>query len=328
MSKPRFFAFGCSMTHFQWLTWADILAMHYAELGYDTYNLGISGSGNQQILSTLARADLKYNFTDADIICVMWSSWSRLDMYTRFGSSVRNEKNEIVAKWNQGGNILMLADNLDPEEIQAMKSYQKYIRNMNHDLIRNITAIHTANRAYRIAYNGSIWNTEGPGHGKIVDEEFDRVTRSMPEHWYYNPYDHHDSWSAETWNFYNIVAKLDGHPVPGAALQWVTDVIAPEMNIQLSDSVSERVRQFEGHCANYLTQFVELHTGKGLSGKFHNEVMGYLHDYTNQYRSECGIKDCEELELWMCPPSGNKPAGNAEPLNELGQQFKSHYSKN
>ena len=45
----RFFAFGCSFTRYEWITWADIIAYHIKE----SYNYGRSGGGNSYIFYSL-----------------------------------------------------------------------------------------------------------------------------------------------------------------------------------------------------------------------------------------------------------------------------------
>src|SRR6056300_596079 len=84
----RFFAFGCSLTKYNWPTWADIIATEVPEY----YNYAQSGGGNLFIANSIVEANLTHKFTEDDLIIVMWSSVSREDRY----------KN---GKWKTPGNI-------------------------------------------------------------------------------------------------------------------------------------------------------------------------------------------------------------------------------
>lgn len=64
----RFFAFGCSYTDYNWATWADGMCYDLDRQGWETYNYGNSGMGNEHILNSLVAADLKHQFTDDDVI--------------------------------------------------------------------------------------------------------------------------------------------------------------------------------------------------------------------------------------------------------------------
>ena len=73
----RFFAFGCSFTNYIWPTWADIIGqdIEYYE------NWGVMGAGNQFIFNSVIEANQRYNFTDTDLIMIMWSIIDREDRY-------------------------------------------------------------------------------------------------------------------------------------------------------------------------------------------------------------------------------------------------------
>jgi hypothetical protein len=73
----RFFAFGCSFTNYQWLTWADIIGhdIEYYE------NWGKPGAGNHFIFNSVIEADARYNFKKDDLIIIFWSTKEREDRY-------------------------------------------------------------------------------------------------------------------------------------------------------------------------------------------------------------------------------------------------------
>ena len=84
----RLFAFGCSFTEYPWPTWAEI-----AGLGFDEfYNCGHCGAGNQLIMGRILEADKKMQFTQDDLVLVMWTSTPRIDMYHK-------------GSWRLGGNL-------------------------------------------------------------------------------------------------------------------------------------------------------------------------------------------------------------------------------
>jgi len=77
----RIFAFGCSLTQYFYPTWADIVLAHYQELGYETFNWGKSGAGNQYIFTKIFEANTLHKFTSDDIVLVQWTSMFREDRY-------------------------------------------------------------------------------------------------------------------------------------------------------------------------------------------------------------------------------------------------------
>lgn len=77
----RIFAFGCSLTQYFYPTWADIVLDHYERKGFQKFNWGKSGAGNQYIFTKIFEADSLYNFDKDDIILVQWTSMFREDRY-------------------------------------------------------------------------------------------------------------------------------------------------------------------------------------------------------------------------------------------------------
>jgi hypothetical protein len=75
----RFFAFGCSFTGYWWPTWADVLSKEMPQASF--YNMGVSGAGNLLISAKIVEANLKFNFTEGDLVIVMWSTFCREDRY-------------------------------------------------------------------------------------------------------------------------------------------------------------------------------------------------------------------------------------------------------
>jgi hypothetical protein len=85
LTGKRLFAFGCSMTAYNYPTWADILGYHYPF--YE--NWGKPGSGNNFILSSIIECGERHTFTPDDDIIIMWTSSDRIDFY-QFGWTSKN----------------------------------------------------------------------------------------------------------------------------------------------------------------------------------------------------------------------------------------------
>ena len=75
----RFFAFGCSFTSYMWPTWADVVSKEMPDAEF--FNLGNSGSGNMLISLRLAEANNRFQFTETDLIMVMYTTYAREDRW-------------------------------------------------------------------------------------------------------------------------------------------------------------------------------------------------------------------------------------------------------
>lgn len=129
----RFFAFGCSFTGYIWPTWADVLAKEMPDAEY--YNFGKSGAGNLFITSRLIEANTKLNFTENDLVVLMYSTFCREDRY-------------ITNNWLTPGNIFtqdvydhgFIGKFADPKgyllrDINLITTNLEYIRNQSCDII-------------------------------------------------------------------------------------------------------------------------------------------------------------------------------------------------
>jgi hypothetical protein len=130
----RLFTFGCSFTHWPWPTWADIIAY---DLAIPHQNWGVSGLGNVGVHSRLIECDLRNTITEDDIILVVWSSWTREDRY--------NIKLQ-GPKWTGTGDVMFSYD----------EDFIKNYWSINNDLMKNSTAIISANKMFDIKFNGHI----------------------------------------------------------------------------------------------------------------------------------------------------------------------------
>lgn len=92
----RFFTFGCSFTSYIWPTWADIVSKEMPQAEF--FNFGKSGSGNSLISYKIAEANNRFNFTDTDLVMVMFSTYCREDRWVDHGEHPFNG-------WVSCGNI-------------------------------------------------------------------------------------------------------------------------------------------------------------------------------------------------------------------------------
>ena len=86
----RVFTFGCSFTHYQFPTWADLIAREMSHAEY--YNFGTSGAGNPLIGNRIAQANSQFNFNDTDLVMIMFTTAYREDRY-------------IDGMWKTKGNV-------------------------------------------------------------------------------------------------------------------------------------------------------------------------------------------------------------------------------
>lgn len=149
----RFYAFGCSFTHYIWPTWADIIAK---DLAIPSENWGKEGAGNQMIASKIVECDFTNHLTKDDLAIVVWSGWNREDRF-------------LGTTWHPVGTIF----NNSLYDIDFIDKYWS----IENDYIKNSMIIHTIKKAYKecIKFHGAIMlpddngveggsNYKQPGH--------------------------------------------------------------------------------------------------------------------------------------------------------------------
>ena len=220
----RIFTFGCSMTEYQWPTWADILCYHYnQEEGAEAYNYASSGMGNEHIVQALTAADLKHTFTNDDIICVLWSSWIREDRLWQ------------DKRWGKQGSILNCDH--DPKLTQFVDDYFS----LENYIMKNITAIHTVNKAYNINFQDHIFQCEEP----LMSPEADKLLHSfyfdMPGGAAFTKEDVANYIKGNSGvDGQEIIRHNDGHPSPIEHLLYLENNVLPALGIsQLNTKARE-----------------------------------------------------------------------------------------
>jgi len=222
----RIFTFGCSMTEYQWPTWADMLCYHYnQEEGAETYNYANCGMGNEHVVQALTAADLKHTFTDDDIICVLWSSWLREDRLWQ------------DKRWGKNGSIL------NTPTTQPFGEFANNYFSLENYIMKNITNIHTANKAFKITYQDHIFQCEEP----LMSEEADKLLHS-----FYFDMPGGAAFTKEDVAEYikgnggvdgqSIIREVDGHPSPAEHLLYLENKVLPALGIsQLNTKAAEWV---------------------------------------------------------------------------------------
>jgi len=211
----RIFTFGCSFTQWNWPSWADIIA-HELKLPYQ--NWGIPGLGNVGIQARLIECDLRNKFNKDDLVFVVWSSWTREDRFDVRKTLLTH------ASWNGTGDILHSYD-------------KKFIDNywsMNNDIMKNSTAIISANKMFDIKFNGHI--------STPIASSYDDLNLGFSDHekeiaLFYEPHIPNDGEYQENKKHPCRYNKInDSHPDILAHLDYVREFIVPKLGITLSKS--------------------------------------------------------------------------------------------
>lgn len=108
----RLFVFGCSFTSYRWPTWADLIAQEIPDVDY--YNFGLCGGGNLLMSVRITEANLRYKFTEDDLIMVMWTTFCREDRY-------RNNS------WMMSGNIFSARHDYSEEFVRKYADPKGYL---------------------------------------------------------------------------------------------------------------------------------------------------------------------------------------------------------
>lgn len=158
MNYDRIFIFGCSFTKYKWPTWADIIG--YCKNVPPIQNWGKEGIGNVAIMHKMLECDLKNKFTDRDLILVQWSTWTREDRFT--------------TEWGDGGSVF--------NNPRFDKHFINKHWHWNNDIVKNSTAIISANRMFNIGFQYTFYDYQSsPDFGYEAKDhltEFENLYRS------------------------------------------------------------------------------------------------------------------------------------------------------
>lgn len=236
----RFFAFGCSFTKYAFLTWADCVAYALSKQGYECYNYGNPGAGNRQILSNMVKADSVHNFTDDDVIMVLWSGWNREDRYV--------ERNNRGLQWASVGSV----HNNGLYDERFLERYWS----IENDVINSITSVVAGIKAYKPRYSGHMHDIYELVDFTGKEEEQDRLFAQLTSSNIHNLFsiEHApDSFSKELY-------EKDGHTSILQHYNYVKKMIEPRVYLGLDNpdtqewvnAQHERMRQaYENSSGNW-----------------------------------------------------------------------------
>ena len=283
------------MTNYSWLTWADILATHYAQKGMETYNYGLSGTGNTFILSSLIRADLKHRFTSDDVIMIMWSSWSRLDMYTRLMSTLKVEK-PVRPTWCQFGNILNAEVETDPDYTgniskTPVADYVDTWWSLEDDAIKGINAIYAANKMYNISFQGTIDTLEGVKE-TTTDPLIKQLNNIFPDNIpnYVTEVEPESTEHPVHHEYFKYIQGWDGHPIPIIALNWVNKHIMPRLDTELDQSTIREVQNYTQKVVDDLRE-AQVQEPFDHQATIHNVSLLNLSEYRKRFNMQSTLEN-------------------------------------
>jgi hypothetical protein len=200
----RLFTFGCSFTQWNHPTWAEIVSH---DLKIPLENWGIAGLGNVGIFHRILECDIKNRFNEEDLILVLWSSWTREDRF--------------IDTWKAEGNTL----NSPFYDKHFVKKYWSY----KNDIIKNSTAIISANKMFNIKFQGHILPIDSNEHQMDISPKENELLN------FYKPFI--DSSSVFRFDFKNSFSKMvdnAGHPDILQHLNFVKTEIYPKLNLIIS----------------------------------------------------------------------------------------------
>lgn len=204
----RLFTFGCSYTEYIWPTWSDIIAQ---DLDIENHNYAKAGMGNQGIACRTIEANEKHNFNNKDLVCILWSSWQRVDLLKD-------------GKWITEGNILN-SDYYDDEYLSKHWSEEN-------DIVRNRTAILHTN-AYLKSLNVDLFQ----GHKDKVDNSLPGFQNIFPMSKNVYKTDSHPSVLEHLSFVEKVIYPYLGYKLKDSTKHWCRD-----MEIKIQQIVGENTR--------------------------------------------------------------------------------------
>jgi hypothetical protein len=227
----RFFAFGCSYTHWCWPTWADIISW---DLDIPYENWGRPGIGNVGIFHRMVECDLKNNFKENDLVITLWTSWTREDRY-------------LKNNWESHGNVFN-------NPLYDKRFLSKYW-SISNDIIKNSTAIIAGSKIANINFQGHIMF---PGNFETNNMPYKDSELTLKEFYSQHfPSENIFDEGNAVYTTFNEVVK-EGHPSILRHLKYVKEKIYPKLNFTLKPSTEKLCNQME-------VEIIKELKGKNLS---------------------------------------------------------------
>ena len=230
----RLFAFGCSYTKYFYPTWADILIANFDH----GWNCGHIGSSNQLSANRIWETFIKTDLTEDDIIVINWTNYFREDRYhTKTG-------------WHTPGNVF---NNLSQKSFTLNNyNYNTDVdwADLEHFLYRDCNIItstlqgleHTKAKVISTCINNPYTDTLLLEQEKLRNlmksykKYLTPQVKTISEHCYY-PGIEQDKTRLQYNNNGNWI--IEDHPLPKEHLSYATEVLGPELKINISHNTSD-----------------------------------------------------------------------------------------
>ena len=223
MEYKRVFCFGCSCTYYEWPTWADILRK---DLDIPVQNWGMASLGNVGILNRMVQCDIINKFTDKDLIIVLWTSWTREDMY-------------IEGKWTCRGNIFAQPSD-SPYDSDFIKKYWDW----SNDIIKNSTAIISANKMFNIFGNFSTTPMNSLDEIKIGDGKTqEEINENKLTEFYLEDFPNIKQFNKTESKIYDLA--WENHPDIIIHNNFVKDEIYSKLGITMKSTTEKDIQSYQ-----------------------------------------------------------------------------------
>jgi hypothetical protein len=243
----RLFTFGCSMTQYNWPTWADILGIKWKYFE----NWGEPGAGNYFIFNSVIECDIKNNLTPNDTVIIMWTAPARHDCFSgnKWGHShhIFNVDNNIApcpdGYWLMSFSYIYAVDQIlknrkIPCKMTSWLNYNHFNSKFHHmykNLLSNIQYVPVSTQVnkvpnfndidqmMKILYN----NLSGPDWPTLEDIKQNQysttsaIQQEIEGFWTHLNNDKRVSIASTV---------IDKHPLPGSHLK-IAKTIFPELDI-------------------------------------------------------------------------------------------------
>lgn len=214
MNYKRLYTFGCSFTNFYWPTWADIIAFD-TQLPYE--NWGLCGSGNVGIGHRMVECDIKNNFTEDDLVLVLWSTWHREDRY-------------ISNHWGPYGNIFN-------DSVMYDQKFREKYWDPDNDIIKNVGMQYLIKKSFPVT------------HEAVITEQNALTYRDRKLYNFYEPHTTKNvfPWEPGSINFEGALKHIDNHPDIEAHLNYVENHVYPVIGLELKEETKKYFMRIQEH---------------------------------------------------------------------------------
>ena len=217
----RLLASGCSFTEYCWSTWADILGLSFV----DYKNVGCAGADNAYIARSIVS-----NAQKGDTVVVMWTGFDRWSMYfpEQTFPARGNPDNHYR---HQGPGALVRDKVFFTKYYQPVERFQTtidYVQLVDlHSQVHGYTAYHFPAFPWLLAETA-----------KEIDPEIQKINESLKiKNNYLNEISLFDLRIQNKQEFitgHKYTPSGDLHPTPMTHLDYVKEIIAPNLGIDLT----------------------------------------------------------------------------------------------